>query len=211
MQYETMPHASLSDEELCTMSAAGDACAEEALVMRYSRLVRICSRLYYLAGGDGEDLIQEGMLGLLSAIRSYDAAQAATFHTFAETCIKNRLLSAVKAATRNKHSPLNHYLSFDPSLFDGQYDQSVYGANLQPTDNPEDLLIDREELQEQMTALKCRLSGLEARILDLYLIGLSYAEIAVEINKSSKSVDNAVQRIRRKVGRQFSIGGTSES
>jgi len=211
MIHENPPYTSLTDAQLCAQTAAGDSQAEETLVVRYTRLVRICARYYYLAGGDGEDLIQEGMLGLLSAVRSYDPAQGALFHTFAETCIRNRLLSAVKAAARNKHSPLNHYIPFDPSLFDGQSDHCVFGATQRQSGNPEDMLIDREAVAARLAALRQSLSSLEAQILDLYLDGLSYAAIAAEINKSPKSVDNAVQRIRRKVEQQLLFGGFSES
>lgn len=111
-----------ADEALCTLAASGDRIAEEALVMRYHRLVRICARPYFLAGGDSEDLIQEGMVGLLAAIREYDSGKAASFRTFAEVCIKNRLISVIKAAARDKHIPLNNYVSFETPLFSGNGD-----------------------------------------------------------------------------------------
>ena len=103
----------LGDEELCTRAAAGDRGAEEALVLRYNRLVRMCARPYFLAGGDSEDLIQEGMVGLLTAIREYDPDKSVAFRSYAEVCIKNRLLSAIKAAARGKHTPLNNSVSFE--------------------------------------------------------------------------------------------------
>ena len=101
----------MEDEALCALAASGDRQAEESLVVRYNRLVRMCARPYFLAGGDSEDLIQEGMLGLLSAIREYDPGKSASFRTYAEVCVKNRLFSAVKAAARNKHTPLNDSVS----------------------------------------------------------------------------------------------------
>lgn len=186
----------LSDEQLCAFVAQGSADAEDALVARYSRLVRACARPLFLAGGDSEDLIQEGMVGLLHAVRTYDRERQAQFRTYAETCIRNRLYSAVRAAGRDKHSPLNNYISFETPLFD-----TAAGYPSTQGDNPEDVLIDREDWKERLAALKDQLSGFEAKILRLYLGGLSYGEIAQQIGRTSKSVDNAVQRIRRKVTR----------
>ena len=200
-----------ADEALCTLAASGDRIAEEALVMRYHRLVRICARPYFLAGGDSEDLIQEGMVGLLAAIREYDSGKAASFRTFAEVCIKNRLISVIKAAARDKHIPLNNYVSFETPLFSGNGDHYAYGAADQLQEDPEAILLGREAFQERMRALEGQLSGFEASILRLYLNGLSYSEIAAEVNKSPKSVDNAVQRIRRKLAQHLSSGEVSES
>lgn len=200
-----------ADEALCTLAASGDRIAEEALVMRYHRLVRICARPYFLAGGDSEDLIQEGMVGLLAAIREYDSGKAASFRTFAEVCIKNRLISVIKAAARDKHIPLNNYVSFETPLFSGNGDHYAYGAADQLQEDPEAILLGREAFQERMRALEGQLSGFEASILRLYLNGLSYSEIAAEVNKSPKSVDNAVQRIRRKLAQHFSFGEFSKS
>ena len=200
-----------ADEALCTLAASGDRIAEEALVMRYHRLVRICARPYFLAGGDSEDLIQEGMVGLLAAIREYDSGKAASFRTFAEVCIKNRLISVIKAAARDKHIPLNNYVSFETPLFSGNGDHYAYGAADQLQEDPEAILLGREAFQERMRALEGQLSGFEASILRLYLNGLSYSESAAEVNKSPKSVDNAVQRIRRKLAQHHSFGDFSES
>ena len=200
-----------ADEALCTLAASGDRIAEEALVMRYHRLVRICARPYFLAGGDSEDLIQEGMVGLLAAIREYDSGKAASFRTFAEVCIKNRLISVIKAAARDKHIPLNNYVSFETPLFSGNGDHYAYGAADQLQEDPEAILLGREAFQERMRALEGQLSGFEASVLRLYLNGLSYSEIAAEVNKSPKSVDNAVQRIRRKLAQHHSFGDFSES
>ena len=195
----------LSDEQLCARAAQGGADAEELLAARYSRLVRACARPLFLAGGDSEDLIQEGMFGLLHAIRTYDPTRQAQFRTYAEVCIRSRLYSAVRAALRDKHSPLNNYISFETSLFD-----TAMGSLSIQMDSPEDVLIGKEEWKERTRALKDRLSGFEAKILQLYLSGLSYQEIAQQIGRSPKSVDNAVQRIRRKVARQLTSGDISE-
>ena len=211
MESFVSPQDELTDEALCTLAASGDRIAEEVLVMRYNRLVRICARPYFLAGGDSEDLIQEGMVGLLAAIREFNPAKEAGFHTYAAVCIKNRLRSAIKAAARDKHTPLNNGISFETPLFDGNGDHYAYSAFHSGQDNPEDLIIGREEAQERMGALRGQLSGFEAKILGLYLNGLSYSEIAREVNRSPKSVDNAVQRIRRKLAQHLSSGEVSES
>ena len=199
-----------ADEALCSLAASGDRIAEEALVMRYNRLVRVCARPYFLAGGDSEDLIQEGMVGLLNAIREYDPGKGSSFRTYAETCIRNRILSAIRAAARDKHTPLNHYVSYETPLLDGNTDSYPLSASRQPQQNPEDMLISREERRERLGTLKGQLSGFEAQILDLYLRGLSYVEIASEVDRSPKAVDNAVQRIRRKVARQLLSGDLSK-
>ena len=204
MQSNLFPHT--SDEELCGRAARGDSQAETELVRRYGQLVRACARPLFLAGGDSEDLIQEGMLGLLTAIRGFDPGRDTAFRTFAEICVRSRLLTAVRAAQGGKHSPLNRSISFEPPLFDGTRAYQFSSA-----ESPEDVIIGREELKERLDALKCRLSELEADILPLYLSGLSCGEIAVRVGRSQKSVDNAVQRIRRKVARQFSSGVSSES
>lgn len=200
-----------SDEDLCNRVALGDRDAEEALVRRYTRMVRMCARPYFLAGGDSEDLIQEGMVGLLHAIREYDPGREASFRHYAQVCIQNRLISAIKAAARDKHTPLNNYVSIETPLFDGFTIHDTCGTDHRRLENPEDTLIGREEVQERMNVLQDGLSGLEARVLRLYLSGLSYSEIAAEVKRSPKSVDNAVQRIRRKLARHFSTGDVSES
>lgn len=196
-----------SDEELCALAASGDRGAEETLVTRYSRLVRICARPLFLVGGDSEDLIQEGMMGLLKAVREFDSAHDTLFRTFAEVCIRRRLLSAVAAASRDKHSPLNDSISIESPFFDcnpGRVPEFLLH------DNPEDFLIDREEQRERLGWLKDQLSDFEADVLDQYLRGFSYLEIAQRVCRSPKSVDNAVQRIRRKVAHQISSGVFSE-
>lgn len=194
-----------SDEALRGMAVAGDRAAEEYLVARYAQLVRACARPYFLAGGDSEDLIQEGMIGLLSAIRSFSPDREAGFRTYAETCIRNRLRSAVRTAARDKHRPLNHSISLDDPFFDGNEDPRTYNAAADRLQAPEDLLIGREEREGRMKALRNVLSGFEKTVLELYLAGLSQNEIAQRVGKSLKSVDNAVQRIRRKASAFFAL------
>lgn len=200
-----------TDEVLCLQAASGNRIAEEELVLRYNRLVRICARPYFLAGGDSEDLIQEGMAGLLNAIREYVPSKGTSFRTYAKTCIRNRIISAIRAAARDKHTPLNHYVSFETPLLDGNSDSYPFSVSRGPQQNPEDVFINREDERERLGTLKGQLSGFEANVLDLYLRGLSYVEIAVWTGRSPKAVDNAVQRIRRKVAQHISSGDFSKS
>ena len=185
-----------SDEELCCLTASGDRDAEEVLVERYLRMVRVCARPYFLAGGDSEDLIQEATFGLLKAIREFAPGRDAKFKTFAEVCIRNRIRSAVATASRIKHAPLNDSVPFESPMLG-------IGAS------PEELYISREEEAERLTRLDQKLSPLERKILELFLHGLSYREISEQVGRPTKSVDNAIQRIRRKVADD--LGVISES
>lgn len=211
MNIQYFNKSDMTDEMLCTQVAAGDRAAEETLVLRYSRLVRSCTRPFFLVGGDSEDLIQEGMLGLISAIREFNPEREATFRTFAKLCIRRRIISAVKSAACGKHVPLNHCVSLDPSLFLADRDLAPFGTVYHRQGNPEDVFISEESLDALRAAIQKRLTGLEAQVLVRYLDGLSYSEIAEEVQRSTKSVDNAVQRIRRKVAQYLSHGESSES
>ncbi len=201
----------MTDEALCALVAAGDRTAEETMVLRYSRLVRVCARPYFLIGGDSEDLIQEGMLGLLSAIREFSPARKVAFRFYAELCIRRRMISAVRKASGDKHTPLNTYVPFDLFLFADGAEAVQLPSALMNQDNPEDLVISRESMRTLSQRIRNQLSTLENVILGCYLNGLSYSEIAKEVNRSTKSVDNAVQRIRRKVARQLQSSEYSES
>lgn len=211
MSVEYGKNSRIPDEVLCAQVAAGDRAAEETLVLRYARLVRVCARPLFLAGGDSEDLIQEGMLGLLSAIRNYRPGQGAAFRTFAEVCVRRRLVSAGRAAAGGKHTPLNDSVSLDPSLFLAHQDFTFFGTANHQHKNPEDVVIHEENLTTLEEAIRKGLTPLEAQVLSCYLDGLSYGEIAAEVQRSPKAVDNAVQRIRRKVARYLSQGEPSES
>ena len=198
----------LSDERLCAKVRSGSREAEEALVTRYYSMVRACARPLFLAGGDGEDLIQEGMFGLIQAIREYRADKAASFKTFAETCIRNRLYSALRAASRDKHFPLNQSISLDTPFFDSNSYTS--GAFLMNLTDPELLIIDRDHVSSLLESTRKQLSEFEAKILGYYLDGLSVKEIAETMGRSPKSVDNAVQRVRRKAARHITSGDISK-
>ncbi len=192
----------ISDEALCARAAAGERGAEEALVLRHTRLVRMCARPFFLAGGDSEDLIQEGMLGLLSAIREFRPDRGARFATYARVCVRRRILSAVRTAAGGKHAPLNDYVSLEAALLPDA--EATAG-------NPEEAMLRQEAFRDLKTAISGSLTRLEAQVLRLYLEGSSYAEIAEAVGRSPKSVDNAVQRIRRKTARVLSQGDASES
>ena len=195
-------YAALSDTELLQMATQNDRLAEEALAERYLRLVRICARPLFLAGGDSEDLIQEGMFGLLSAIRQFSS-----FHTFAEHCIRMRLLSAVKSASRLKHYPLNDGMSLDLLSEDPSLPLSTTSEIFQRS--TEDLVLARESKEELYHIFAQCLSKMESQVLELYLDGLSYREIAQQLGKGEKAIDNAVQRIRRKLARNLNLGDIS--
>lgn len=192
----------LADEQLCAACQKGNRNAEDVLAARYHRLVRRIARPYFLAGGDNEDLLQEGMVGLIKAMREYDPVQSASFCTFAEVCIRRRLYSVLKSAASGKHQPLNQAIPLNPSFFD------VSLAFAQ--DDPEVLLIDREKTAGLLEYACKQLSAFEAEILGYYLDGLTCREIAETVGKPPKSVENAVQRIRRKIGRQLSSGDSSK-
>lgn len=206
-------YAELEDSALQKLAADGDSYAEEELVSRYMRLVRICARPLFLAGGESEDLIQEGMFGLLSAVRQYNNEHNASFKTFAEWCIRNRLRSAVKSASSLKHDPLNNRVPLESILSDESQTQAVACAELFQK-SPEEQVLARENKKytEQLyLSLVSMLSKYEKAVLTNYLEGLSYKEIAKLTGKGDKAVDNAIQRIRRKTAQMLKSGDISNS
>ena len=199
----------LSDNDLQQRAVNGDRAAEESLAARYMQLVRACARPLFLAGGDSEDLSQEGMFGLLSAIREFDPSQGVSFRSFAEHCIRMRLYSAVKTASRLKHLPLNDSMPLE-QLSDDPSSQLSAAPELFRR-SPEDLVLARESKEELKQLFNQRLSHMERQVLDLFLDGLSYRDIAQVLKKDEKSVDNAVQRIRRKLAHSLNPGDISMS
>ena len=183
-----------TDEALLAGARQGDRNAEEALIVRYTRLIRACARPLFLAGGDSEDLVQEGLMGLMDAIREFDGSQGAAFSTFARVCVQNRLRSAVRSAAREKHMALNDAVSWE------EREVSEMGRGRDP-ENPEDVVIAQENWREEVARLGRELSPFEREVLGQYLDGFSYQEIALATGKPPKAVDNAVQRIRRKLAR----------
>ena len=199
---------SFSDNELQLMAVRGDSSAEEALLERYARNVRMHARLFVLAGGDSEDLIQEGMMGLLSAIRSYNNGEDVPFKSYADLCIRNRIRSAVKSASRRKHLPLNSGVPLDDLLSEETMPEAFLSFDRRTT---EDQVLDKENEQELQSAFAKHLSPFEQKVLSLYLTGMSYGEMALQTGKPEKSIDNAVQRIRRKLARLPHFGDFSNS
>ena len=198
-----LDYPAFSDLELHAMYLSGDADAGNELVLRYRRLVKICIRPYFLAGGDSEDLLQEGMIGLLSAIREYDPDGGSSFRSFAELCIRHRVISAARSASRQKHAPLNDGLSLE-QLQSGE-SQQVFEHVLVPS--AEELVLDRTSIDDFIAANSRFLSEFETDILTDYLSGSSYAEMAQRAGRSEKSIDNAIQRIRKKLARHVSFPG----
>ena len=208
MKEPHIPYSDLTDDTLCHLSASGDRIAEETLVTRYARLVRICARPYFLMGGDSEDLIQEGMIGLLNAVREFVPDRDAGFRTYAEVCIRNRLISAIKTATRDKHTPLNNSVPLETPLFDGHPGFSF--DTLDSRADPEALVISREELQERRDALLRQLSSFEAEVLVRYLDGLSCSEIAMAVGRIAQCIlrdEKAVLPISAVLEGQYGLEG----
>ena len=197
-----MLYDTLADEELLALAAERDLQAEEVLIRRYSRVIRSLARPFFLTGGDNDDLMQEGMLGLISAIRSYDAGEKTSFKTFAVLCIRRRLISAVRKSATQQDVSLDDCLSLESSLFDEISSRSDILRG------PEELLIDREEARKRYRNLLQLLSVYEQSVLRCFLRGMSYREIAEITKKPEKAVDNAVQRIRRKF-QKLTPGDTS--
>lgn len=180
-----------TDESLWRMASAGDLAAEEELIKRYQPLVRACARPLFLAGGDSEDLLQEGMLGLLSAVRHYSPDGSAGFRTYAEQCVRNRLYSAVRSAAAQKHVPLNEAVSF----YSPEYDEYAAATGVRDIENT---AITHSYIDEIMRSTG-DLSKRERIVLGYYLKGYSYVQIADKTGTTVKSVDNAIQRIRKKL------------
>lgn len=186
----------LTDDQLSQRLRKGDKSAFDALVTRYASFVRSKASAYRQTGLEEEDLIQEAVLGLLSAAESYDNQTGASFQTFAGICIERRLLTACRSAARQKHIPLNQYVSLNDEI-----DRKLAESQLASIDlmNPENLVISREDMKRVRRRIEQTLSGLEFKVLALYLSGRTYEEIAEKLSVSPKAVDNALQRIRRKL------------
>lgn len=195
-------HDAYFDEEIIVEQARkGDPKAQEILIKKYKNFVRSKARSYFLIGADREDIVQEGMIGLFKAMRDYQPDRVSSFKSFAELCIKRQIITAIKTATRQKHIPLNSYVSLNKPVFDDDSDRTLYDvmSNNSKELNPEHLIIKREELSQIEEKMGEVLSDLEWKVLNAYLEGKSYQEISVEMNKHVKSVDNALQRVKKKL------------
>ena len=191
-------YTALSEDRLIELVRGGDNEAGSELSLRFRPLIKKCTRPYFLVGGDEEDLIQEGMMGLISSMQTYSAARQCSFRSYAEVCIRRRILSAIKAANRLKHTPLNSGLSLEDICAE-EDDTSAAITDERYSLTPEQLIIREEELENLRTLCASLLSALEKKVLDLYLEGLSYEEIARGVDKPVKSVDAALQRIKKKL------------
>jgi len=192
----------MADEEIVEEARAGDNDALEFLLLKYKNFVRAKARSYFLIGADREDIIQEGMIGLYKAIRDYRQDKLSSFRAFAELCITRQIITAIKTATRQKHIPLNSYVSLNKPIYDIDSDRTLLDV-LSATKicDPEELVISREEYRRIENDMGELLSDLEWDVLMAYLQGKSYQEIAMELNRHVKSVDNALQRVKRKLER----------
>lgn len=192
-----MNYTTYSDEELIEKLREGDAEIADYIMEKYKPLVRKKTNAMYLIGGETEDLIQEGMIGLFKAVRDFDPEKEASFFTFAEICISRQLYSALESSNRKKHMPLNTYVSFsDQDDSEGVHLEQIV---TEQTLSPEQILIEQEHKQEFFTKLEEKLSPMERKVLYLYLDGSNYTEIAAIMSKAPKSIDNTLQRIRGKV------------
>lgn len=200
-QMEQIALEHLTDEEIVGLAKNGNVDGLEYLINKYKNFVRAKARTYFLIGADREDIIQEGMIGLYKAIRDYRGDRQASFRAFAEICVTRQIITAIKTATRQKHIPLNSYVSLNKPVFDEDSERTL--AEVVPTTgksgNPEDLFINQENLMDIESTMHRILSPLEQQVVNLYLEGKSYVEIAQDLNRHVKSVDNALQRVKRKL------------
>ena len=195
---ENLEH--LTDEELVSLAKDGDTMALEYLISKYKNFVRSKARTYFLIGADREDIIQEGMIGLYKAIRDYRYDRQASFRAFAEICVTRQIITAIKTATRQKHMPLNSYVSLNKPVYEEESERTLSDVLTQgKAGNPEELFIDQEDYLDIESTMQRILSPLEQEVVNLYLEGKSYIEIAQHLNRQVKSVDNALQRVKRKL------------
>ena len=192
--------ADLPDEQVVGLAQQGDSVAIEYLLSKYKNFVRSKARSYFLIGADHEDIVQEGMIGLFKAIRDYQAERLSSFRAFAELCITRQIITAIKTATRQKHVPLNSYVSLNKPIYDEESDRTLMDVIVEGrAQNPEELIIGRENLVSIRDSVEQVLSSLEQDVLNAYLDGKSYQEIADKLGRHVKSIDNALQRVKRKL------------
>ena len=197
---EAIESYELADEVIVEIAKDGDVDALEYLIRKYKNFVRVKARSYFLIGADREDIIQEGMIGLYKAIRDYRPDKLASFRAFAELCITRQIITAIKTATRQKHIPLNSYISLNKPIYDEESDRTLLDViSGHKITDPEELVISREELVHIEEKIGEILSNLEWSVLTLYLQGRSYQEIAYDLDRHVKSIDNALQRVKRKL------------
>ncbi len=197
-------YGAVPEEEVVIFAKNGDRAAVEYLVQKYMGYIRTRTKSYFLIGADREDVVQEGMIGLYKAIRDFDAGKNASFKTFAELCITRHIITAVKSAARQKHSPLNYYVSLNKTE-DGQPVAGEGVTGRQQDLDPEQIIIEREQFLGTESRIVEMLSGFESDVLALHLAGIPYGRIAVLLGKDAKAVDNALQRIKKKLEKQLNL------
>ncbi|MCD2522309.1 RNA polymerase sporulation sigma factor SigH [Bacillus licheniformis] len=205
-QFSKERFCQLEDEQVIEMVHVGDSDALDYLITKYRNFVRAKARSYFLIGADREDIVQEGMIGLYKSIRDFREDKLTSFKAFAELCITRQIITAIKTATRQKHLPLNSYVSLDKPIYDEESDRTlldvISGAKVM---NPEELIINQEEFDDIELKMGELLSDLERKVLALYLDGRSYQEISEELNRHVKSIDNALQRVKRKLEKYLEL------
>lgn len=195
----------MTDEEVVLLAQKGDGLAEEYLLCKYKNFVRTRARSYFLMGADHEDIVQEGMIGLFKAIRDYQTDRLSSFKVFAELCITRQILTAIKNASRMKHTPLNSYVSLNKPIYEEDSDRTLLDVlAVSRNQNPEDLFIGEENASSMQEMLINNLSPFEKKVLSDYINGVNYHKIAKKLNRSSKSIDNAIQRIKKKMEKYIS-------
>ncbi len=200
MGFLSSRYQQMNDEQVVEMCHQGDSEAEEYLLNKYKNFVRAKARSYFLIGADHEDIVQEGMIGLYKAIRDFKPEKLSSFRAFAELCITRQIITAIKTATRQKHIPLNSYVSLNKPLYDEESDRTLLDVIMEGRiSDPEELIINRENLGNIHNKISEVLSGLEQEVLQAYLDGKSYQEIADALGRHVKSIDNALQRVKRKL------------
>lgn len=197
---KTIYESYAEEVELIKQAQRGNYEALEELMIRYKNFVKSKSRMYFLIGADREDIIQEGMIGLFKAIRDFDESKTSSFRSFAEICITRQIITAIKTATRQKHIPLNNYVSLSKPIYDEESERTLLDIiTASMVSNPEELIISKEEIKDIEKKINELLSKLEQEVLTLYLNGKSYQEIAERIGRDVKSIDNALQRVKKKL------------
>ena len=201
---EGLGYSELVDEELVDHAKGGDDRAAEFLITKYRNFVRVKAKAYFLIGADREDIIQEGMIGLYKAIRDFRRDKLSSFRAFAELCITRQIITAIKTATRQKHIPLNSYISLNKPIYDEDSDRTLLDViSSMKVSDPEELVINQEASATMRERIRKNLSELECKVLTAYLEGKSYQEMANELNRHVKSIDNALQRVKRKLERNL--------
>jgi RNA polymerase sporulation-specific sigma factor len=192
----------MSEEDIVESAKQGSTYALEYLINKYKAFVRAKAKSYFLIGADREDIIQEGMIGLYKAIRDFRSDKLSSFRAFAELCITRQIITAIKTATRQKHIPLNSYVSLNKPIYDEESDRTLLDVlSGNKVTDPEELMINQEEFRDIEVCMGELLSDLEWKVLMSYLEGKSYQEIAGDLDRHVKSIDNALQRVKRKVER----------